>query len=77
MWECPDYFHLDGQDWLSVCPQGLPCEAFRFQNIYQSGYFSVSDRLDEAQTLSRFTEWDMGFDFYAPRLFRTSGGAGF
>lgn len=77
MWECPDYFHLDGQDWLSVCPQGLPCEAFRFQNIYQSGYFSVSGRLDEAQTLSRFTEWDMGFDFYAPRLFRTSGGAGF
>lgn len=74
MWECPDYFHLDGQSWLSVCPQGLPSETFRFQNIYQSGYFSVSGRLDEEQTLSRFTEWDMGFDFYAPQTFADESG---
>lgn len=39
MWECPDFFTLEGQEVLSVSPQGLTREEFRFQNIYQSGYF--------------------------------------
>ena len=43
MWECPDYFELDGKKFLSVSPQGLKREEFRFQNIYQSGYFPVKE----------------------------------
>lgn len=43
MWECPDYFTLEGQEVLSVSPQGLTREEFRFQNIYQSGYFILKD----------------------------------
>ena len=67
MWECPDYFELDGKKFLSVSPQGLKREEFRFQNIYQSGYFPVKE--DGSVDERDFREWDMGFDFYAPQTF--------
>ena len=61
MWECPDIFELDGKEILSISPQGLETLEYRFQNIYQSGYF--------IKGTDEFTEWDMGFDFYAPQTF--------
>lgn len=67
MWECPDYFELDGEKILSVSPQGLTREEFRFQNIYQSGYFILKE--DGSVDVKDFREWDMGFDFYAPQTF--------
>lgn len=67
MWECPDYFELDGEKILSVSPQGLTREEFRFQNIYQSGYFILKE--DGSVDAKDFREWDMGFDFYAPQTF--------
>jgi beta-fructofuranosidase len=74
MWECPDYFTLDGQAVLSLCPQGLEAEEFRYQNLYQSGYFLVSGELREAQSFRPFAEWDYGFDFYAPQTFEDERG---
>lgn len=68
MWECPDLFSLDGQTILSVSPQGLNRGEFKNQNVYQSGYFRV-ERREEQWKLSGFTEWDQGFDFYAPQTF--------
>lgn len=67
MWECPDYFEMDGEKILSVSPQGLTREEFRFQNIYQSGYFILKE--DGSVDVKDFREWDMGFDFYAPQTF--------
>ena len=72
MWECPDYFELDGKKFLSVSPQGLKREEFRFQNIYQSGYFPVKE--DGSVDERDFREWDMGFDFYAPQTFTDNSG---
>ena len=66
MWECPDLFRVDGEEFLSVSPQGVEREAERFQNLYQSGYFPVKDGRVRAE---EFREWDMGFDFYAPQTF--------
>lgn len=66
MWECPDYFEINGKGYLSISPQTLPHEPYRFQNVYQSGYFPAEL---ESGTLGEFTEWDMGFDFYAPQTF--------
>lgn len=102
MWECPDYFELDGSHIISFSPQGLEAEEYRFQNIYQSGYV-IEDRNpvdtcnavrsnnggspgqeDSAQINNNhadmiideglFTEWDMGFDFYAPQTFADESG---
>ena len=66
MWECPDIFTLGGRKFLAICPQGVERQQERFQNIYQSGYF--------AEGSEDFTEWDMGFDFYAPQTFETPDG---
>lgn len=72
MWECPDYFELNGQKFLSVSPQGLKREEYRFQNIYQSGYFPI--KKDGSVEIQEFREWDMGFDFYAPQTFTDGNG---
>ena len=66
MWECPDVFEIEGQQVLSISPQGLKREEYRFQNIYQSGYFLMKDEIADVK---EFQEWDMGFDFYAPQTF--------
>ncbi len=67
MWECPDLFSLDENKVLSVSPQGLAREAFKNQNVYQSGYFLLKD--GKTPDADMFVEWDMGFDFYAPQTF--------
>lgn len=73
MWECPDFFTLDGKDILVFCPQGLESEEFRYQNIYQAGYFPIEiDLEDKSYKLGDFTELDYGFDFYAPQTFEDS-----
>ncbi len=69
MWECPDYFEIDGMTVLSICPQGVESEEYRYQNIYQSGYYRVSGPFGAEQKLQDFREWDYGFDFYAPQTF--------
>ncbi|MDY4405007.1 glycoside hydrolase family 32 protein [Blautia sp.] len=71
MWECPDFFTLGDQEVLSVSPQGLTREEYRFQNIYQSGYFILKDGKPEEKA---FREWDHGFDFYAPQTFQDGKG---
>lgn len=74
MWECPDLFFLEGSTFLSVSPQGLQQEEFRFQNVYQSGVFSVEGDYRKESRLKNFREWDMGFDFYAPQTFEDGSG---
>ena len=74
MWECPDLFSLEGQQYLSLSPQGLTSEEYKYQNIYQSGYFSTKENLLENDgVLGDFTEWDYGFDFYAPQTYEDKG----
>jgi len=68
MWECPDVFTVGGHRYLSVSPQGLPHGDTKYQNVYQSGYFHYDSELAD------FTEWDAGFDFYAPQTFETPDG---
>ena len=46
MWECPDYFELDGKKFLSCCPQGLEAQEYKWQNVFQSGYFVLPEDFD-------------------------------
>lgn len=71
MWECPDFFELNGKDLLIVCPQGLQKEDYKYQNIYQAGYFPIEIDLENKEyRLGKFKELDYGFDFYAPQTFQ-------
>ena len=64
MWECPDQFDVEGKQFLGISPQGIPHEEYRYQNVYSSGYFKM-----DGDKLYDFTEFDYGFDFYAPQTF--------
>lgn len=74
MWECPDLFPLGDRQVLSFSPQGLTRENYRYQNVYQSGYFLLKKDWREKQTFENFREWDYGFDFYAPQTFQDEKG---
>lgn len=74
MWECPDYFEIDGKKILSASVQGLEGEAWKDKNVYQSGYFEVEGNVAEQCTLSEYVLWDYGFDYYAPQSFETEDG---
>lgn len=75
MWECPDYFKLNKQGILICCPQGVEKEDFKYQNIYQAGYFPINMDLENKKyELGDFYELDYGFDFYAPQTFEDEKG---
>ena len=68
MWECPDYFSLSDKAYLSASLQGVPHSDTRHQSVFSVGYF----RCEGEPT--NFTEWDYGFDFYAPQTFEAPDG---
>ncbi|MEC5423976.1 sucrose-6-phosphate hydrolase [Virgibacillus sp. C22-A2] len=68
MWECPDLFELGNRDILIISPQGLKPEGYKYNNIYQAGYFSGKvEYTHVTYDHGTFTELDRGFDFYAPQ----------
>ena len=76
MWECPDFFELDGEDVLILSPQGILPEMYQFNNPHAAGY--VIGEVDwDTVTLkpeAAFQEFDRGFDFYAPHTFEDDQG---
>lgn len=73
MWECPDIFPVGERQCFSFCPQGLEAEPYRYQNTDQSGYVWLEDA-EAGAVAGNFTEWDMGFEFYAPQTFEDEKG---
>lgn len=69
MWECPDLFRIGNSAYLSVSPQGVESNSFQYANVFQS----VWTPFEPAKDL-RYTEWDKGFDFYAPQTFEAPDG---
>jgi len=68
MWECPDFFELDGKWLLIISPQDMLPEGFEFHN--GNGTLCLMGDFDEATNV--FTEQchqaiDYGIDFYAPQ----------
>ena len=74
MWECPDYFEVNGVKLLSASVQGLEGGVWDDRNVYQSGYFLVEGDILGEYRLSEYRLWDYGFDYYAPQSFETEDG---
>jgi len=70
MWECPDFFELDGKYILMLSPQGMEADGDNYNNLYQTGYF-VGDYNYETNQFQHgsFIELDHGHDFYAVQTF--------
>ena len=68
MWECPDFFTLDGQQVLLCSPQDMLPEGFEFRN--GNGTLCLIGKLDESKkhfTYDQSQCIDYGIDFYAPQ----------
>ncbi len=66
MWECPDFFELDGRHVLLISPQGIERTEDRYCNLFQTGYL-IGDYDYETNNFQHgeFYELDHGHDFYA------------
>ncbi|SES12044.1 beta-fructofuranosidase [Gracilibacillus ureilyticus] len=68
MWECPDFFTIDGTDILLFSPQGLSASGIHYRNTHQTGYIAGKwDKKANSFTHGQFIELDKGFEFYAPQ----------
>ena len=67
MWECPDFFRLDGEDVLMVSAQDMRSEGLEFRGGNETlcliGHADAMKRL----TPERAQAVDYGIDFYAPQ----------
>ncbi|WP_413702334.1 glycoside hydrolase family 32 protein [Psychromonas sp. KJ10-10] len=74
MWECPDFFTLNDQDFIVIGPQGIQSESKHHTIPHHNGI--VKARLDNTgkAKLSDFQNLDYGFDFYAPQSLQTVDG---
>ena len=69
MWECPDYFEVDGKEIFMFSPQGITRMYPNYENMYQIGYSVVEDGIENVDKLDNFTLLDYGHDFYASQTF--------
>ncbi len=83
MWECPDFFTLDGKDFLIFSPQEVKENSelgFHDGNnsVYVSGFldFEKCEFIREKRIENNYTAApiDYGIDFYAPETTRLSDG---
>lgn len=75
MWECPDFFELDGMHVLLTSPQDMLPQGFEYHN--GNGTLCLIGTFDEKT--NTFTEKsdqsiDYGIDFYAPQTILTEDG---
>ena len=75
MWECPDFFTLNGQRVLMFSPQGMVAQGYQNRNLFQSGYLLGEWQPGQAFSHDgQFIEMDNGHDFYAPQTFLSPDG---
>lgn len=70
MWECPDFFELDGSFVFMFSPQGIEAKGDKYNNLFQTGYYVGSyDYSTNHLEHGAFEELDHGHDFYAVQTF--------
>lgn len=68
MWECPDYFHLDGKDVLILSPMNFQKSNYDYANINSSVVMTGTVDWDKLEfQMETVKEIDHGQDFYAPQ----------
>ena len=70
MWECPDFFEMDGEQILMSCPQGVETRGIDFENVHQCTAMKINYDFDtDEYEITDLKLMDRGFDFYAPQTF--------
>ncbi|WP_281165102.1 glycoside hydrolase family 32 protein [Liquorilactobacillus sicerae] len=75
MWECPDFFTLDGCAVQTFSPVGIKAQGDKYQNVFQTGALvGKYDYQKNEFNHGAFNELDKGHDFYAVQTFQTADG---
>ena len=74
MWECPDFFTLDGYEVLLVSPQDMFPQGFEYHNG-NGTVCLIGHRNEDGSFEEEFNQAiDYGIDFYAPQTIQTPDG---
>ncbi|SHO43809.1 beta-fructofuranosidase [Anaerocolumna xylanovorans DSM 12503] len=75
VWECPDFFYIDGKQVLLISPTEMMADGLEFHNgnstIYILGDY---DKGNHKLIRERVAAIDYGLDFYAPQTLETADG---
>lgn len=75
MWECPDFFNIDGHDIMIISPQEVKAEKLRFHNGHNAAYLiGKYDKENYKFVRESYEPIDFGLDFYAPQTLETEDG---
>lgn len=75
MWECPDFFAINGRHVLLTSPMKIESQQQKFRNLYQTGYFiGQYDYAKNQFKRGKFQELDNGHDFYASQTLLSPDG---
>lgn len=74
MWECPDFFTLNNQDFMVICPQGIQSSYPSHTVPHHNCILKAALDSDGKVQLSEPQPLDYGFDFYAPQSLQTLDG---
>ncbi|MCI6888500.1 MAG: glycoside hydrolase family 32 protein [Lachnospiraceae bacterium] len=75
MWECPDLFEIDGQMFLTCCPQGVAQQGVDYANVHQCVWMKLDCNFAADQyRIRQIHQLDRGTDFYAPQTFQDEQG---
>lgn len=75
MWECPDFFSLEGRQVLIVSPQFMRAEGLEFHNGNNAIYFiGEYDAGKKKFIRNQAYQIDHGLDFYAPQTVEAADG---
>lgn len=75
MWECPDMFEIDGQWFLTCCPQGVDSRGIDYENVHQSVWMKLECDFETGNfAVQEIHQLDRGFDFYAQQTFEDERG---
>lgn len=74
MWECPDYFPLDGRQVLCVSPIAMMPEGLEFHAGHNTMAVTGHREADGSFTQEAVQQIDHGIDFYAPQTMETPDG---
>ncbi|MBE6087504.1 MAG: glycoside hydrolase family 32 protein [Clostridium beijerinckii] len=75
MWECPDFFNIDGNNIMIISPMEVKAEGLKFHNGHNTVYL-IGEYDKENHKINRqdYGVIDYGLDFYAPQTLETEDG---
>jgi beta-fructofuranosidase len=75
MWECPDFFNLDGNDIIIISPQEVKARGLKFHNGHNTVYLiGQYDKENHKFYRKNYAPIDFGLDFYAPQTLKAKDG---